>query len=327
MATASGRPRHRRRGGPAFCAQVPDTLAVQPGHAHGRCGQAVIIRKPGGRWLPVRVDDFDGWLTGLLEESAARLDATLAAEGRVLRRYCAGSPVMFRGERAWLRVSPFLENEMDQTAWSGTADAGAIQGLATPALLARIEWLSAHPVPVAVSAEILTLVTEPAASPDRFLRDTPEFSATWFSDLRRSLAVLASWPTSRRFRVHDAEQYERLLHATYLRVPDETRPELGTEHLDLVWGNITVPGFQIIDMEHWGLAVQGFGAAYLFLTAMGVPAVAERVRQELSGVLDCPSGRYAQLVAAALILRDLTRLPDPGALATRLHRHTSTLLI
>jgi len=43
-------------------------------------------------------------------------------------------------------------------------------------------------------------------------------------------------------------------------------------------------------------------------------------------VLDTPSGRYAQLVAAALILRNLTRLPDPGGLAARLHHYTDTLL-
>jgi hypothetical protein len=286
----------------------------------------LIVRKAGGRWLPVRIDDFDGWLTGLLEASAGRLDATLAAEGRVLRRYCAGSPVMFQGERAWLRVSPFLENEMYRTAWLGTAEAAAI-GLATPALLTRIEWCAPHPVPIPVSAEVLTLVTDPVASPDRFLREAPEFSAAWFGDLRRSLTVLAAWQTDRRFRVHDAEQYERLLHATYPRpVPDGTSLEFGTEHLDLVWGNITVPGFQIIDMEHWGLAVKGFGAAYLYLTAMGVPAVAARVHEALSDVLDCRSGRYAQLVAAALILRDLTRLPDPGDLAARLHRHAHSLL-
>ena len=35
----------------------------------------------------------------------------------------------------------------------------------------------------------------------------------------------------------------------------------------------------------------------------------------------------AQLVAAALILRNLTRLPDPGGLAARLHDHTDSLLV
>ena len=74
------------------------------------------------------------------------------------------------------------------------------------------------------------------------------------------------------------------------------------------------------------MAVTGYSAAYLNLTALGVPAVAARVYEALADVLDTPSGRYAQLVAAALIIRNLTRLPDPGGLAARLHDHTDTLL-
>ncbi|HEY1704855.1 MAG TPA: hypothetical protein VGG75_34590 [Trebonia sp.] len=72
--------------------------------------------------------------------------------------------------------------------------------------------------------------------------------------------------------------------------------------------------------------VPGYGAAYLYLTALEVPAVAARVYEALADVLDTPSGRYAQLVAAALIIRNLTRLPDSGGLAARLHDHTDTLL-
>jgi hypothetical protein len=70
-------------------------------------------------------------------------------------------------------------------------------------------------------------------------------------------------------------------------------------------------------MEHWCTAVTGYGAAYLYLTALEVPAVAARVHQALADVLESPSGRYVQLVAAALTIRNLTRLPDPGGLAAR----------
>jgi hypothetical protein len=72
-------------------------------------------------------------------------------------------------------------------------------------------------------------------------------------------------------------------------------------------------------MEHWRFAVTGYGAAYLYLTSLEVPEVADQVREALAEVLNTPSGRYAQLVAVALILRNLTRLPDPGRLAARLH--------
>jgi len=183
------------------------------------------------------------------------------------------------------------------------------------------------PVPVPVSAEVLALVIDQPASRDRFLYQAPELSPSWYSDLAGSLSALAAYPTERRFRVHEHTQYEYLLSATYRRpVPAGTAVVFGTEHLDLSWENVSAPGFQILDMEHWGLGARGYGAAYLYLTSLGVPQVAERVHGALAGVLDSPNGRYAQLVAAALVIRNLTRLPDPTGLAGALHRYTDALL-
>src|SRR5580658_621278 len=287
----------------------------------------LVRRESGQRWLPVRIDDFEKWQASLLEESARRLGAVPAPCGRVHRWGFVGSPVTFRGQRAWLRVSPFLEHEMSRRAWRGTAEAAAIVGISKPALLHRIEWYADAPSPVPVSAEILTLVTDPVASRERFLRTAPDLPADWFRDLSASLAALRAHPTDRRFPVHDAEEYGYLLSATYRRpVPAGCIPAFGTEHIDLNWENITAPRFQILDMEHWCAAVTGYGAAYLYLTALEVPAIAARVHQALADVLESPSGRYAQLVAAALIIRNLTRLPDPGGLSARVHDHAGTLL-
>ena len=110
------------------------------------------VTRKSGRWLPVRIDDFEKWQASLLEESARRLGAVLAGSGRVYRWGFAGSPVTFRGQRAWLRVSPFLEHEMSRKAWRGTAEAAAIPGVSKPALLHRIEWHADGPEPVPVSA-------------------------------------------------------------------------------------------------------------------------------------------------------------------------------
>jgi hypothetical protein len=287
----------------------------------------VIIRKSGARFLPVRIEDFNRWLARLLEDSATRLGAALADGDRVYRWGSAGAPVTYQGERAWLRVRPFLEHEMDRTAWTGTADAAPIQGMRKPMLLARTEWCTDDLVPVPVTAEVTTMVTDPVASADRFLHHPPDLDPCWFSDLLSSLTALARYPTSRRFRVHAAEEYSCLLSATYRRpVPAGLVPEFGTEHVDLNWSNITVPTFRIIDMEHWCHAVRGYGAAYLYLTSLAVPAVATQVHEALTSFLDTPSGQYAQLVAAAILLRDLTRLPDPDSQAAALRRHTDTLL-
>jgi len=288
----------------------------------------MIIRlESGSRWLAARIGDFEKWQAGLLEESASRLGAVLDPGGRVYRYGFVGSPVTCRGQRAWLRVSPFLEHEMSRKAWRGTAEAAVISGVSKPALLHRIEWHADGPEPVPVSAEVLTLVTDPVASRERFLRTALDLPLEWFRDLAASLAALREYPTDRRFPVHSPEEYGYLLSATYRRpVPATCVPAFGTEHIDLNWENITAPRFCILDMEHWCTAVTGYGAAYLYLTALEVPAVAARVYEALADVLDTPSGRYAQLAAAALIIRNLTRLPDPGGLAARLHDHTDTLL-
>jgi len=100
----------------------------------------IIRNESGARWLPTRIADFEKWQVGLLEESARRLDAVLDPGGHVHRYGFVGSPVTFRGQRAWLRVSPFLEHEMSRKAWRGTAEAVVIPGVSKPTLLHRIEW-------------------------------------------------------------------------------------------------------------------------------------------------------------------------------------------
>ena len=231
----------------------------------------IVRQESGTRWLAVRIGDFEKRQASLLEESAGRLGAVLDPGGRVHRWGFVGSPVTFRGQRAWLRVSPFLEHEMSRKAWRGTAEAAAIPGVSKPALLYPIEWQAGGSAPVPVSAEVLTLVTDPLASKERFLRTAPDLPAEWFRSLSASLASLRAYPTDRRFPVHDAEECGYLLSATYRQpVPVGCVPAFGTEHIDLNWENITAPRFQIIDMEHWCVAVTGYGAAYLYLTALEV---------------------------------------------------------
>ena len=215
---------------------------------------------------------------------------------------------------------------MSRKAWRGTAEAAAIPGVSKPALLHRIEWQASDPAPVPVSAEVLTLVTDPPASRERFLRTAPDLppdgSATWPPRWRRCARTR---PTAGSRSTTPTSTATCSARPTAAR-PGRLVPAFGTEHIDLNWENITAPRFCILDMEHWCMAVTGYGAAYLYLTALEVPAVAARVHEALADVLDTPSGRYAQLVAAALIIRNLTRLPDPGGLAARLHGHADTLL-
>jgi len=219
----------------------------------------VIIRpESGSRWQAARIGDFEKWQAGLLEESASRLGAVLDPGGRVHRYGFVGSPVTFCGQRAWLRVSPFLEHEMSRKAWRGTAEAAVILGVSKPALLHRIEWHADGPEPVPVSAEVLTLVTDRAASRERFLRTAPDLPPEWFRDLAASLAALRAYPTDRRFPVHSPDEYGYLLSATYRRpVPASCVPAFETEHIDLNWENITAPPF--LRPRHGALVHGGHG--------------------------------------------------------------------
>jgi hypothetical protein len=96
-----------------------------------------------------------------------------------------------------------------------------------PALLHRIEWHAEGPEPVPVSAEVLTLVTDPVASRERFLRTAPDLVQEWFRDLAASLAALRAYPTGRRFPVHSAEEYGYLLiHGGAEVLPSQSREML-----------------------------------------------------------------------------------------------------
>ena len=63
---------------------------------------------------------------------------------------------------------------------------------------------------------------------------------------------------------------------------------------------------------------------YVYWNPNGVRVKADR--EIFTDLFDSPTGRYAQLVAAAIIIRNLTHLPDDAGLAAILHRHTDQLL-
>ena len=77
---------------------------------------------------------------------------------------------------------------------------------------------------------------------------------------------------------------------------------MGTEHIDLNWQNITAPRFCILDMEHWCSAVTGYRAAYLYLTALEVPAVADQVYEALADATICSKSSETLHFAGILLL-------------------------
>lgn len=280
------------------------------------------------KWVPVRVDD--AWMETVWRASAARLGVepsgtpAPSGSGNVI-----GGPVTHRGATVWLRVAPFIESAMDVEPWTGTRAAGSLSGICKPALLDATEWTHPDPVPVPVCAELMTYVTDPPAVPgDQYLSEPVDLSPAWLAGLRSSLDALAGQPTDRQIWAHRPERYGHLLHAVYGHpLPDGIAPRWGsTEHLDLHWGNLTVPTLTILDWEHWGVGVAGYGAARLYCTALAVPEVAARIHTLFADLLDSPSGRYAQLVAAADILVNVAWYEDTANLCPALHRLAAQIL-
>ncbi|ABD12402.1 hypothetical protein E0F15_05360 [Frankia sp. B2] len=280
------------------------------------------------RWVPVRVDD--AWMGSVWRDGAAQLGVqpqgapALSASGNVI-----GGPVTHRGETAWLRVAPFLEDAMDVEPWHGTRDAGPLTGICKPTLLDSAEWTHPDPVPVPVCAELMTYVPDPPATPgDQYLGRPLDLSSAWLADLRASLDALSRQPTGREIWGNRIDRYTNLLHAVFGRpAPADAVPGWGsTEHLDLHWGNVTVPNLMILDWEHWGTNVAGYGAARLYCTALAVPDVASRIYTTFADVLSSPSGRYAILVNAADILSDFTHYRDEVGLCPALHRVAAEIL-
>jgi hypothetical protein len=280
------------------------------------------------RWVPARVEAT--WMDDVWREGARRLDVepdgapVPSASGNVI-----GGRVSHRGGTAWLRVAPFLENAMDLEPWQGTRDAGALTGICKPALLASAQWTRPDPVPVPVSAELLTYVADSPATPgDQFLTGPLDLPPPWLADLRTSLDALAAQPTAREIWGNRPERYRCLLDAVYSRpLPAGIAPRWGcTEHLDLHWGNVTVPRLVILDWEHWGRNVAGYGAARLYCTALAAPEVAAQIHAAFADLLDGPSGRYALLVAAADILVTVAWYEAAPGLCPALHRLADALL-
>lgn len=265
--------------------------------------------------LPV---DGRSYLAGLWHEGARRLGVTPleAPAGSGSARSIGGRVRHGDGAEAWLRVAPFDPASMDREWWTGTRQAAELTGVNKPQLLADTQWTQAEPVPVEVSAELLELVTDRVVAPGtQYLAGDVELDDSWFSALYASLKALATHRTERSTHWHSPKRYEWTLHAWFGDLAAGIAPEFGTEHLDLHWGNVTAPTLSILDWEHWGSGVAGYGAARLYLTALGAPDTAKTLYSWFADALDSPSGRYAQLVAAADVLGALATYPDEADLA------------
>ncbi|MBG0818356.1 aminoglycoside phosphotransferase [Planomonospora sp. ID82291] len=273
-------------------------------HRHPETGQRAFLRR-------------------ILTEGATRLGATLTGQAVFgWRDRTIGSAALQGNSRFWMRATAEHHDWAHGEAWTGNRDACVITGVPKPALIDRTDW---DEPPVAVYAELLTYVPDPACSATPELTAPLPLPASWWDDLRAALAALAVQPTRRG--EHDAAALVGRVEAFYGRPLDLPGTlVLRTEHTDLHWANLTRPGLWLLDWEYWGRTPAGYGAAMLYLHSLLVPATAAHVHEVFADVLDAPTGRLAQLSAAAHILDRAHRLGDYPDLQHPVYAHAMRLL-
>ncbi|WP_157548317.1 aminoglycoside phosphotransferase [Nonomuraea candida] len=224
--------------------------------------------------------------------------------------------------RFWLRATAEQRDWAHGEAWTGNRDAATIKGVPKPELIARTDW---DEPPVSIYAELLTYISDAPCSSSPELTEPLTLASSWWVGLRAAMDVLAEHPTARG--EHDPWALVRRVEVFYgqpLNMPKA--PALRTEHTDLHWSNLTCPRLWLLDWEHWGMAPAGYGAAVLYLHSFMVPDTAAHVRTVFADVLDTPTGRLAQLSAAAHILDRADRSDDYATLADPVRAHAARLL-
>lgn len=218
-----------------------------------------------------------------------------------------GGPVTGPCGPGWLRVVHSLVEKASGKLWTGPEDAERLvpQQVPRPRLRLVRQWTEGQD---AYKAELYDRAVGGSLSPTPALVAPPRLTTAWWDGLRGALDRLAAVRTDRT-AVHQA--YLDRAMPKYLAflgsgVPT-TPPAWSTAHGDLHWANLVGPELGILDWEGWGTAPAGYDAALLHAYSVGTPVAAERVRQELSTVLDSDAGRFAELVVITELLQSSER--------------------
>ena len=219
-----------------------------------------------------------------------------------------GRPVAGPYGPGWLRVVHSPLAEVSGKLWTGPEDAERMVPRKVPRPRLRLvrQWIEGDD---AYKAELYDHATGETVSPTPALvTAAPSLSAAWWSDLRRVMSRLPAISTDRTavrqaYLDRAMPKYLAFLGGPVPTVP----PSWCTAHGDLHWANLTGPDLAILDWEGWGSAPAGYDAAMLHAYSVGVPETAERVRQELSEVLDSEKGCFAELVVITELLQSAER--------------------
>ena len=234
-----------------------------------------------------------------------------------------GQPVITAHGIAWLRLTSAPADQIIDTFWNGVIDAQRHipASIPRPQLRAWHDWTDQ---PWAYRAELHDHVDARPVARRAILTTDPDLPQTWWAAVRTALDNIAAVATN-RVTLHNGFLAWAMPH--YLGTPiDTTTPAASTAaHGDFHYANLCGPDLRILDWEGWGNAPAGYDAAVLHCYSLLVPAVAARVRDELTDLLDTDTGRFAEIAAITELLHTTTA-GDNLKLARPLRRRAGQLL-
>jgi hypothetical protein len=263
---------------------------------------------------------FAEWMRENLDRAADHFGLIVAGEpvyGWRLRSISApaGAP---DGER-WLRVVSQEPEWATGDHWIGTHDANTLTGIRKPDVLDVYEWTEGRDQ----RAELMTRMAGHPCSPTDVVRVDVDLTPQWWTELRRTVDILAATPTH---RVHaDQHKVTTRIQEQFGTTVDTTVTTWATAHGDLHWSNLFGPDFGLVDWELWGTAPAGTDAATLYSYSLLRPAIARQVHDLFADHLDTSTGRVAQLYVVARLLRRIDGGDHPD-LAEPLNQHVESLL-
>ena len=260
-----------------------------------------------------------------LRMAHARALTEMGAAGLGRLRYgwrdrTVGSVVEHAGARVWLRVVRSRRAQAGGDWWTGNVDASTIVGVPKPRVLDVRAWEDG---PLVYRAELMSLLPGRVCASTEVLERMPSLDDTWWDALGQSLETLAATTTERR--VLDPETVQRRI-SVFFGIDLEVNPQAWVpSHGDLHWNNLHRDPFAIADWEAWGLAPQGYDAAFLLAHSLGVPRVADRIARRFRSDLESEGGVVSQLY----VMTKMLARADAGenvALVPAVHRHVGRLL-
>ncbi|KFU77796.1 Phosphotransferase enzyme family protein [Amycolatopsis lurida] len=221
----------------------------------------------------------------------------------------------------WVRIEfrPLAKIVAQGQAADGTEAANLLSDIAKPAWYAALSW-HAGDAQVVWRADEVEFVTD-APLQRRMMRDV-SLSAAWWATFNASLDSLAGQRTT-RIATPDTEVITQSLVTREIEraFPGQVDSTLTgpwvPAHADLNWANLTWPGCWIIDWEDWGMAPRGLDSANLWASSLGIPGLAERVRQERRADMETRPGMVMALFCCAKILNDSSIPAELREIVTR----------